>query len=855
MKILAFIFIVYLNIMGGVANAQCCPDSVIPFSTNTEQLTIWNGNQYVPFFIKGVNLGVSIPGTYPGELAATRGQYSRWFTQIKNAGFNCIRLYTLHFPRFYEVLDSFNLANPQNPLFLFQGVWLEEDLTGYSKDLFFLTNSFHNEMEEDIDCVHGNKVIPARQGKAYGTFTADVSKWNLGYIIGREVYPDEILKTDLVNAGVSSFQGTHFSIQNASPSEVWFTSSLEYLVNYEELNYSTQRPVSVSSWPTLDPISHFEEANRMEDTVNIDLSKIQLVNAPAGFFISYHAYPYYPDFVSDQSSYQTYGDNYGPNSYLGYLTDLKSHYSNFPLIIAEYGVPSSWGIAHYASSGMNHGGFDEKNQGETDIRLLKTINSANCGGGIQFSWIDEWFKRTWITDPIDYLSERRALWHNITGAEQNFGLIAFRKNAHLQNLQNFDIDSSIQNIKASADYDFLELEIGLKNPLAVPDEMWIALDTYSDSLGESILPNGDTLPHRSEFALYITNYSATLYVTQAYDLYGIWHNISTPEQVYHSTRTDGAPWKIVRWKNNSGPSDVQYIGNLQVNYSFQSPSSKDAVTIYDDKIKIRLPWSLINVVDPSQMRVFHDNKATPAKEDTISDGFDFTVDYKNKNYATSTRFTWNSWNTVNDTSIVETPKTSYWIMQDRLHEFNTNAIAVCDSFYFSGQVFPASVSAAQGVLINDFDLDGDTKVALLTEEPMHGQLNLNNDGSFDYNPDMGYNGCDTFKYCIFDGYSLSEPNKVIVCIANNTSDIANNFNSDSQKINIYPNPAKDFLIIDSENPFSEVIFFDSSGKKLNSYFPNALQTKIDVSEYVQGNYIILIKSKNGIFTKKIVISH
>jgi len=178
-------------------------------------------------------------------------------------------------------------------------------------------------------------------------------------------------------------------------------------VDYENTNYGTQRPVSASSWPTLDPIHHGEEWNRDEDTAFIDLSKIELTNAPAGFFISYHAYPYYPDFISDQSSYQNYSDDYGPNSYLGYLTEMKSHYEDFPLIIAEYGVPSSWGVAHYTSNGMNHGGFDEYGQGETDIRMLHTMQEANCGGGIQFAWIDEWFKRTWVTDLLDYHSTSR----------------------------------------------------------------------------------------------------------------------------------------------------------------------------------------------------------------------------------------------------------------------------------------------------------------------------------------------------------------------------------------------------------------------------------------------------------------
>jgi hypothetical protein len=49
------------------------------------------------------------------------------------------------------------------------------------------------------------------------------------------------------------------------------------------------------------------------------------------------------------------------------------------LLIAEYGVPSSWGIAHYTSSGMNHGGFDELQQGEIDLRLLRNYFFQSTG--------------------------------------------------------------------------------------------------------------------------------------------------------------------------------------------------------------------------------------------------------------------------------------------------------------------------------------------------------------------------------------------------------------------------------------------------------------------------------------------
>lgn len=833
MKKSGFIFILFLNLLFNQANCQ-----QVPFSTNNSHLTIWDGTEYVPFFIKGTNLGISVPGTFPGELAATRSDYSKWFTQIKEAGFNCIRLYTLHFPLFYEVLDSFNLQNRQNPLLFLQGVWLNEELPGYTHDLTFLTDTFYSEIEENIDCVHGNKTIPVRQGKAYGTYSADASQWCMAYIIGREIFPDEILTTDANNQGISSFSGNHFSIDNATASEIWITGSLDHLVAYEHAGYNTQRPVSMSSWPTLDPISHPEEMNADEDTASVDLSKITITNAPAGLFISYHAYPYYPDFVSEQADYLTWFDNYGSNSYLGYLDDLKAHYQNYPLIIAEYGVPSSWGIAHYASSGMNHGGFDEAEQGETNIRILKTIESTGCGGGIHFSWIDEWFKRTWITDPLDYIPESRVRWHNITAAEQNFGLTRFMKTPDLQNLISFGNPSPVTEIKAEANYTFFEMEIGLLNPLDIPDEMWIALDTYADSLGESQLPDGTVIPHRSEFALHITNYSADLYVTEAYDTYGIWHHTSGSKQLYHSVASDGAPWKIVRWKNNSGNSAVQYIGSLQVNYSFQNPSSKDAVTIYDDRISVRLPWSLLNVVAPDQLKVLNDDRLTPATEDTVTTGINIAVWYDSAWVTAPGRFSWNSWNAVNADSLTDTLKTSYYVMRDRLPEFNTPAIAVRDSFIFNDETYPVNIAAIDGVLKNDFDLDGSLLVALITQPPANGQVQLNNDGSFEYYPFEGFNGVDSFRYCLFDGYSLSAENSAVLTVSGNTGlgDVAK---TDDAFIHVFPNPAESFVTIEASELFDEFRIFNANGELVSSSVNASRRYTLNVENLSEGIYYVL----------------
>ena len=762
------------------------------------------------------------------------------------------RIYTLHYPHFYEQLYDYNTAHPQHPLFFIQGVWLNEVEAGANKDLVLQTDTFRAEIEENIDCLHGNKILGQRYGKAFGNYTADVSRWNMAYIIGREIAPGEVLVTNQAHPELTQFDGDHFSITDSRATEAWLTSNLDYTIKYERNHYNTERPVSASSWPTLDPIIHLSEPNRDEDTASVDLSKIELKDAPAGLFISYHAYPYYPDFIGKDPVYMTYSDNYGPNSYLGYLTDLKNHYKKFPLIIAEFGVPSSWGVAHYASSGMNHGGFDERDQGDVNMRLLQTLQKAKTGGGIQFSWMDEWFKRTWITDAID--SMNRPLWHNVTAAEQNFGLIKFVKNNNFERWKTFDTADDLSYLNVKSGYAYFELEVGLKQPMDILGDCWIAFDTYDSNLGESILPTGMTLPTRSEFALHITQSSANLFVTEAYDLFGLYHQITTDKQMWQSTVTDGAPWNIVRWKNNAGDEDVQYIGALKLNHSYQPESSKDAVTIYNDKIRIRLPWTLLQFIDPSQMKVFHDDKTTPEAENRVSDGIAVSIQYKNKMYTTDNRYTWNTWTTVKDEDVVQQFKTSYWSAYDQLQNFNSPAIAVPDSFDLIDKTYPVNIPASDGVLKNDFDPDGQLMIAVLDAAPKHGYLELNADGSFTYTSQSGYSGDDSFMYSIFDGQSLSKSNVVNLKVG--TLNGINDVNTDPEQLELLslsPNPAKNDVLVKSNKDISSIRIFNFSGLLLNQLSVEEKSYRIDLTRYNPGMYIVVAEIKGKAFSKKLIV--
>ena len=77
--------------------------------------------------------------------------------------------------------------------------------------------------------------------------------------------------------------------------------------------------------------------------------------------------------------------------------------------------------------------------------------------------------------------------------------------------------------------------------------------------------------------------------------------------------------------------------------------------------------------------------------------------------------------------------------------------------YAAAENHTLSVLAAQGVLANDSDLEDDPLTAVLVNGAVHGQVTLNNDGSFTYVPAVDYYGRDSFTYRASDGNLQTEP--------------------------------------------------------------------------------------------------
>lgn len=543
------------------------------------------------FFVRGVNLGVAQPGKWFPEFPADKATYARWLDGISRLNANTVRLYTLLDPLFYVALREHNERHPERPLWLMQEIWPDEVIPHDD----FLDPSFNawydREIDRAVDAVHA----------------ARLERWLLGFLVGRELLPDEVKATNRRHPGFT-FEGRYFA-SRASPTEAWLARAGDRISAREQARYGWQTPVGFVSWPTLDPVEHDSEWNpegdktkEFNDSVSVDIAR-HLVRGPdsrAGFFGAYHIYPNYPDFMFNEPGYHTYHDDEGLLLYGGYLAEFIAGHRGVPAIVAEVGLATGMGQAHLHPQGYDHGGHTEGEQGRKLVRLLKAIKREGYAGEILFAWMDEWAKKTWLTAPFMIPYERKVLWHNVVDPEQNYGLVA---NEPPEPPPILDA-SPAPRVEWKSNEAYLYLDVVLTEPVA---NLRIALDTVDRDRGGFRFGNL-RFASGMEFIVKLDDKVGSLLALPDYDVGQ--HGFTT------RVRHDGVFRRIRRQVNRprvtkSGkkiPGEYEEASDLRYG-GFEENAHHWYVD--GNRVRLRLPWARLNVTDPSRHAVLDDPRVFP----------------------------------------------------------------------------------------------------------------------------------------------------------------------------------------------------------------------------------------------------
>ena len=645
--------------------------------TSATSVQLATSHGFADRFWPGVNLGSTTPGALPGELRLSRLTLDRWLNQMGDLHVRVIRVYTILPPAFYDALAAYNDAHPDAPLWFIQGVWIPEDDFYAHQDLYrpSMVDAFRKEIADAVAAVHGDATIAPRPGHASGAYHSDVSQWLLAWSPGIEWDPLSTHLSEERNASRPAYAGTYITTRGTPTStESWLASMLDYLASLE-VQRGWSRPLTFTNWLTTDPLRHPEEPLPQEDLVSIDaMHLVATPRWPGGFFASYHAYPYYPEFLGLSRAYASYKSHGRVDPYAGYLHELRAHHRGQAVMVTEFGVPSGLGLAHRGPAGRDQGAHSEVDAMTMDADLLRDIHDEGFVGGVLFEWSDEWFKHTWNTQDYEQPADRAQLWSNPYTNEEHFGVVAqdagsagvtingrFDDWAASNTKGIFDSsDGPIRDVKATHDESYLYLEIATAQPRSWERApISIGFDNLPEThskvpeFGEH-MPGADVvltigahgfarMSRPADLDPLLAQYGDAgglgyLHVDrQALTLQsGVWTH---PALMISRPFTDAA----TGLKHAVETFDISSLPWGTADATDPNADTRNLIDNDETHLEIRIPWMLLGYADPSSHLVLvpHGNQMTTVRTGTVG----IMVHAGDATVSTS-GYQWNDWETV-----------------------------------------------------------------------------------------------------------------------------------------------------------------------------------------------------------------
>lgn len=609
---------------------------------------IYKDDEWKKIIIKGVNIG-------PVSSDIKEKDYIKWFHEIGEMNANSIRVNTLQSPEFYNALITYN-KNTEKPIYLFQGVLIDDVLLNEIQDPFKLDNIvlFKEAIDKTIDVIHGKEE----------KYNSDVSHYLMGYIIGVKWDPQVVDYTNRNREDKKEFEGQFIYTEGARPFENFLANVMDHALAYEKEQYKWQHPISFTNSVTTDILTHPYEPLRDQDFASINPNVIKTKDKSAGQFASYAVYPYYPEFLNLDPKYTKYIDHRGKvNNYAGYLKDLISAHE-IPVIISEFGLPSSRGLSNISVHGYNKGLLTEVEQGTLLSNLFEDIVVQGGAGGFISTWQDEWDN-----------------WSDAQNSNEQFGILSFdrlkvkvdgdlndwNKNK-VEPLYSIDkkTENRIKSLYVDHDERYLYLAIQYNDLKNTNLDTLIFLDTIkeqgknSNPFNENVIVNGtDYLIHISSSGI-----SRIMVSDNSNDETNAFNPIKLVlnEEIAHYKTGQKLPsmsYETGILREGNGNPDSKYYDSL-TDYNI----SKE-----NNLIELRIPWSLIGFNDPSTKNITENLKVGGIRINVAAYNSSSLAEYSilpNSETPEERIYTWENWDQPFKS---ERLKTSYSIIKDMFSKY------------------------------------------------------------------------------------------------------------------------------------------------------------------------------------------
>lgn len=546
-----------------------------------DRLQVCIDDKWQDLSVKGFNLNAEAPGDDLGEYSRDVTYYTDLISAAAEMGANAIRAYDLYSPELYRALYEYNSKEDVSPIYLYQGVKIPDNIDAGKLTTDDAIKQMYQKIENTINALHGNAQLKSGFDNSDYKYYYNLGKYIAAYIVDTKLDSKDI--ETLNKNSKYTYSGKYLS-SSSNSAEALNASLCDHLLSYQKDNYGSMVVVFAKGDTALLNGTLWQKNG-------YNLSKISVKDSAKSYFgVAYTAKYSDSTFTANQSKLTG-----ASSTYAAYLAQIKNN-SSVPVLIDDFGASTAMNTT---TKNSNVSGLSEDQQSTQILEMYRAINSGSMVGGLVADLNDSWSKVSSSNYSVTVPYSSKGLWHDVTDVGQTTGVVAVdSKEPDETGLEFADGQKKVSSMHISRNETYLYITVNLKEDVNYTKEglmVTVGFDTYPRGDGEyyydSKFMGGGFAA--LEYAIDFENKDhATLYYVPSY--------------LRRTTAITDKEW-------NSGNMKSSFIKKTTLNHgSFASQNTQFFVT--GNIIRIRLPWSLLGVADPTKKIVIKDN-ATPSGAD------------------------------------------------------------------------------------------------------------------------------------------------------------------------------------------------------------------------------------------------